>query len=314
MNEALPIHLQHLLRDWGPRWHSDITAGRDAMLAAYAPLLAAAPQGPLRVERNLAYGSDSRQVLDVYAPPDAQDLPVMIFVHGGAFVHGDKEQTPQVYANVPCEFARHGFVAVNVEYRLAPQAAWPEGACDVRDAVQWVAAHIARFGGNTQQLFLMGHSAACAHCATAVWDARVRPVGGLPLRGLALLSPRVRADVRPDNPNAHGVRAYFGGDESCHADRSPVSHVRADAPATLVAIAQYENPLLDLYGVELMHQLAQACDQHGGPMPRLLQYPDHNHFSIVAQFNTAHNQFGADVRDWCARVLRGEFVRPARRV
>lgn len=308
MNESLPTSLLQRLRELGPRWHRDIVAGRDAVLEAYAPLLAAAPVIALCSARDLPYGDDARQVLDVYAPHDAADLPVMVFVHGGAFVRGDKAQTPWVYENVALEFARHGFVAVNVEYRLAPQATWPEGACDVRDAVLWVAQHIGSWGGDAARVFLFGHSAACAHCASAVWDARVRPATGLPIRGLVLASPRVVADLRPDNPNAAGVRAYYGADASLHADRAPMAQLRADAPPSFVALAQYENPLIDFYGFELAHRLARLCDTENAPMPRFVQYPDHNHMSLLAQFNTPGNAFGADVRDWCARVARGEFA------
>jgi len=308
MTSALPPHLTALLRHWGPRWHRDIQAGRDAMLAAWTPLLDAAPAAPLRVARDLPYGGDARQVLDVLAPEGACDAPVLVFVHGGAFVRGDKHTTPQVYANVPREFARHGFVAVNVEYRLAPQSPWPGGAEDVRDALAWVARCIGEWGGDARRIFLMGHSAACAHCATAAWDERVRPAGGLPIAGLVLVSPRVAADVRPENPNAHGVRAYYGEDASLYADRSPMGRVRPDAAPTFVAVAQYENPLLEFQGFELAHRLAQAADARGAPMPRFVQYADHNHMSIVTQFDTPHNALGEDVRDWCVRVLRGEFT------
>lgn len=273
------------------------------MLAAWTPLLEAAPPPPRPVAHDVPYGGHARQVLDIHAPADARDAPVLVFVHGGAFVRGDKHMTPQVYANVPTEFARRGFVAVNVEYRLAPQAPWPSGAEDVRDALAWVAANIADWGGDKKRIFLMGHSAACAHCATAAWDDRVRPAGGLPLAGLVLVSPRVAADVRPENPNAPGVRAYYGEDTTLYEDRAPMRHVRGDAPPTFVAVAQYENPLLEFQAFELAHRLAQAADTLGAPMPRFVQYPEHNHMSIVTQFDTPHNVLGDDIRAWCERVL-----------
>jgi acetyl esterase len=302
-----PTDLLKILRDQGPRWHEDIIAGRDTTVQAYATWLATAPAAGMRVSRNLPYGPDARQVLDVYAPETAQAAPVMVFVHGGAFVRGDKDQPDGLYGNVAREFARHGWLALNVEYRLAPSAAWPEGAMDVRDAVHWASVNAAAHGGDPQRIFLFGHSAACAHCATATWDPRVRPTGGLPLAGLVLASPRTWADVRAENPNAHGVRAYYGSDESLYPDRSPLSHVRADAPPTFVAVAQHENPLIDFYAFELAHRLAQLCDAQGAAMPRFVQYPDHNHVSLVAQFDSPHNRFGADLRDWCERVERGEF-------
>ena len=307
--QPLPDDLLAALRDWGPRWHHDIAAGRDAMFEAWAPLHARADRlRGLAVQRDLAYGSDPRQMLDVYAPERARDLPVMIFVHGGAFVRGDKDQTPWLYSNVCIEFARQGFIACNVEYRLAPDAAWPAGAEDVRDAVLWIAEHIAQAGGAPGRSFLMSHSASCAHCATAAWDDRVRPAGGLPIAGLLLLSPRVVADVRPENPNAAGVRAYYGDDPAQYVDRAPLDHARADAPPTLIAAAQYENPLIDFYAFELAHRLAQLADCEHAPMPRLLQLPQHNHLSLITQFDTPHNRLGADIRDWCAQILDGAYA------
>jgi acetyl esterase len=320
MAEPLPAALRAFLRESGPRWRPDDVALRRAMTQAWEELLRQRTASP-RVERELAYGPHPRQVLDIHVPEPAaapggaqgsEGAPVLVFVHGGAFVRGDRQVSPSIYANVLSEFARHGFVGVNVEYRLAPEAAWPGGAEDVRDALAWVAARIGGWGGDARRIYLMGHSAGCAHCATAAWDERVRPADGPPLRGLVLVSPRVEADVRPENPNAHGVRAYYGEDTALHAQRAPLHQVRPDAPPTFVAIAQYENPLLDFQSFELAHRLAQAADRQHGPMPRVVQCTDHNHLSIVAQFDTPYNALGEEIRDWCARVERGEFTRERR--
>jgi len=307
---AIPSPLLELLRHWGPRWQTELPAAREAVCAAYAALLDPTPPEGVQVQSDLPYGRDPRQVLDVYAPPRAPTArPVMVFVHGGGFTKGDKDQGGGLFANVLNEFAAQGWLALNVEYRLAPMAAWPAGAEDVRDAVRWVHTHAGEHGGDPERIFLFAHSAACAHCASAVWDERLRAGGkGLPLAGLILTSPRVRADLRPDNVNAAGVAAYFGDDPNQFDDRAPLHHARADAPPTFVALAQYENPLIDIYALELAHHLAQIHDTRGGPMPRVVQLPDHNHYSAMAQFNTGHNRLGPEIRDWCARVERGEFA------
>ncbi len=318
---SLPPDVMAALRHWGPLWHHDIVAGRDAMYGAFAPHLAQAEAdtmaaGVVNLARDLPYGPHPRQVLDVYAPAQQGGArtawptawPVMVFVHGGAFVRGDKEHPCGMYRNVALEFARQGWLAINVEYRLAPDAAWPEGAVDAREAVLWAQSHAERMGGDPARIFLMAHSAGCAHTATAAWDDRVRPSAGLPVAGMVLVSPRPKADVRPENPNAFGVRAYYGEDESQYGGRAPLAHVRPDAPPTLVALAQYENPLLEFYSLELAHALAQVCDRQAGPMPRVLQFPDHNHTSLMAAFNLPGNRLGAQIRDWCARVEGGEFL------
>jgi acetyl esterase/lipase len=307
---AIPPPLLNLLRHWGPRWQTEMPAARDAVCAAYAALLdQPAPPG-VQVLMDLPYGADPRQVLDVYAPPHTTvTRPVMVFVHGGGFVRGDKDQGDGLFANVLHEFAAHGWLGINVEYRLAPQAPWPAGAEDVRDAVQWVHANAAEHGGDPQRIFLFAHSAGCAHAASAAWDERLRTESqGLRLAGLILASPRVRADMRAENINAAGVAAYFGSDPSQFDDRAPLLHARPDAAPAFVSMAQYENPLIDIYALELAHHLAQIHNNRSGPMPRVVQLPDHNHYSVMAQFNTAHNQLGTDIRDWCARVEQGEFA------
>lgn len=312
--QAITTEPTALLRQWGPRWSTEMPAARQAMFDAYAALLQSQLSAKARVQMNLPYGPDPRQLLDVYAPTTSTNkpMPVMVFVHGGGFVKGDKDQGGGLFANVMHEFARAGYLSVNVEYRLAPDAVWPAGAEDVRDAVRWVHAQAAEYGGDPERIFLFGHSAACAHCASAAWDHRLRPDGkGLPLAGLILVSPRVRADLRSENVNAAGVAAYFGDDPAHFDDRAPLQHARPDAPPTFVALAQYENPLIDVYALELVHHLAQIHDTLGGPMPRVTQVPDHNHYSLLAQFNTEHNLLGHAIRDWCERVVRWEF--PAKR-
>ena len=103
------------------------------------------------------------------------------------------------------------------------------------------------------RLFLMGHSAGCAHAASYAYDNRFQPERGHSLRGLILVSGRVRADTLPENPNAKKVEAYYRTSDAQELDAlSPISHVHAGSVATLVAWAEYENPLIDVYSAELV--------------------------------------------------------------
>ena len=82
---------------------------------------------------------------------------------------------------------------------------------------------------------------------------------GRDLKGIVLLSSRLRIDVSPENPFADGVRAYFGDDPSVYETRSPVTHAAVSALPVMIAIAEFENPLLDLYGLELAHRIASCA-------------------------------------------------------
>ncbi len=294
----LPESARRTLAEIGPAWGSDIAHYRDLVLQAYRPLLAAAPKTGVTVTRDIAYGTHSRQVLDVYRHRYAAGVPVVLFVHGGAFVRGDKDIDGEVYANVLYYFARHGYLGVNMEYRRAPEFRYPSGAQDVAAAVAWVREHAAEHGGDPERIFLIGHSAGGTHVASYAYDpGAVGPgtVASAPaVSGLVLLSSRLRVDALPGNPNAEGVRAYFGVDESKYEQLSPLVHGARSSLPVFIAIAEYENPYLDVYGAELFYRIATAR----GRAPRFLRLPRHNHISLVAHLNSEEDILGSEIRDF----------------
>ncbi len=294
---SLPDDARRRLEAIGPRWGEDIRGHRALVLEAYTPVLARRSREGIEARRELAYGPHPRHRLDVYRRTDAARAPVALFVHGGAFVRGEKDSNAEVYGNAARFFARHGLVGVNVEYRLAPQAAYPGGAQDVGRAVAWVRANAAELGGDPDRIFLMGHSAGGAHAAAYVCDPVARPANGHGIAGLVLVSARLRADARADNPNADGVRAYYGADESRYEARSIVTHAAAIDVPLFIAIAEFENPLLDVYGAELLHRVSAAR----GRAPRFVRLAGHNHTSIVAHLDSGEDFFGRELLDFIAR-------------
>jgi acetyl esterase/lipase len=306
----LPESLRQLLAEVGPRWGQDVANNVRRMVQAYSPILARAPKQGIQVIRNLSYGSDERQELDVFASSrdgigtGGGPRPVVVFVHGGAFVDGHRDRSPEVYANVLYYFARQGCVGVNMEYRLAPANTYPSGTRDVAAAVAWVREHIAEYGGDPGRIFLMGHSAGAAHAASYAYDARHHPAQGHGVAGLIVVSGRVRAENIAENPNARKVEAYYGTDASVYDDVSPVTHAGATSVPTFVAFAEYENPLIDLYCLELAHRLAITKRQ----APRMAYLRGHNHTSIIANFNTAEDRLGMEImafmRDCASPAVR----------
>lgn len=294
----LPESARRTLAEIGPVWGTDIQRHRDIVLKLYGPLLAAAPKAGVEVTRGVAYGVHPRQILDVYRRGSATNVPVVLFVHGGAFVRGNKDVTEEVYANVCYYFARHGYLAVNVEYRLAPESRFPGGVEDLAGAVAWAKRNARDFGGDPERLFLAGHSAGSTHVAGYAWDPNLPTRRDAAVRGIVLISGRLRVDNRPDNPNAAGVRAYFGDDESKYEAQSPVTYAAASPLPVFLAIAEYENPLLDIYGAETLHRIGLAR----GRVPRFLRLPRHNHISIIAHVNTAEDTLGAEMRDFFATL------------
>ena len=295
---ALDKASRHLMMEIGPTWARDIQAHRDVVLRAYGPLLNDAPKAGVTVTRDITYGPHPRQILDLFVPEDMTDAPVVVFVHGGVFVRGDKRLSSEVYDNVLYWFARQGFIGINIEYRLAPESQWPGGADDLGLAIAWARAKVALHGGDPGSIFAIGHSAGSTHVGTYAYDPAAGYLGR-GLTGIVLLSPRLRIDVSPENPFADNMRAYFGDDASVYETRSPVTHAAVSALPVMIAIAEFENPLLDVYGLELAHRIAAARRR----APRFMRLAGHNHISLVAHFNTVEDTLGREIVEFTRRLV-----------
>ena len=294
---ALPEESRRRMLEIGPIWAEDIVAHRKLVIDAYTPVLAQVPRGGIEVSPELAYGPNERHRLDVYRQAGLADAAVVLFVHGGAFVRGVKDSSAEIYGNFARYFARNGCVGINMEYRLAPEAPYPGGAEDVARAIEWIRENVWEYGGNPERIVLVGHSAGASHAAAYVCDPAARPADGPRVAGLVLISGRLRADARADNPNAHGVRAYYGPDESLYEIRSAVTHAeRVDVPL-FVAIAEYENPYLDAYAAEFLYRVGMARKR----VPRFVQMRGHNHTAIVAHFDSGEDVLGRELLSFIAR-------------
>jgi acetyl esterase len=293
----LPLPMQQLMARIGPLWGTDIRGHSQMVMGAYAPLLAAANNEGMTVTRDVAYGPHARQVLDIFQPPFMQNAGVVVFVHGGAFVRGDKQASPEMYDNLLYWFAKQGYLGINIEYRLAPESAYPGGADDVAQAMAWLHVNAAAHGGDPAKMFLIGHSAGGTHVASYVFDPALGYLGQH-TAGAVLISARLRADVSPENPNAEGVRAYFGDDPARYEQRSPVSHAASSRLPVFIVTTEFENPLLDVYGLEMAYQLSLARRQ----APRYRQMRGHNHMSVVAHFNSGEDALGREIVDFFETV------------
>src|SRR2546426_2940784 len=99
-----------------------------------------------------------RHRLDLYLPKDKKQFPVVVLVHGGAWVIGDN-RCCGLYSTVGEFLASRGIGVVMPNYRLSPWVKHPEHVKDVARAFAWTRANIAKHGGNPEQVFLAGHSA-----------------------------------------------------------------------------------------------------------------------------------------------------------
>ncbi len=193
-----------------------------------------------RVTRDIAYAAASqRQVLDVYAPDGAKNLPVVFWIHGGGWQAGDKTMV----ALKPKAFMDAGFVFVAISYRLLPTVDMGALTKDVADALGWVHKNIVTYGGDPARLLVMGHSAGGQLAALMCTDDRYVKAEDFPLSMIKGCVPvdadtfdipaiievaetRARAHHLPLPTNGH--RQKFGNDAAKHRDFSAVTHVARD--------------------------------------------------------------------------------------
>src|SRR5437867_158802 len=193
------------------------------------------------VKRNIPYAEPAheRQVLDVYSPHDAKNLPVVFWIHGGGWQTGDKTSV-QIK---PQAFMDKGFVFVSINYRLLPGVDMATIVRDVAKSIRWVHDHIAEYGGDPKRLLIMGHSAGAQLAALICTDDRYLKAEGLSLaitKGCVpvdgdtydvpamIETAETRWRVHGLPPAKFGHREKFGNDPAKHRDFSAVTHVAKD--------------------------------------------------------------------------------------
>jgi acetyl esterase/lipase len=205
------------------------------LLAGFA---LAAPLFGQTISRDVRYADSGheRHVLDIYAPANAKNLPVVFWIHGGGWQAGSKADVQEK----PRVFTERGFVFVSTNYRLLPAVDMGTIIRDCAKSLGWVHANIAKHGGDPQRIIVGGHSAGAQLAALLCTDERYLNTEGVPFSALKGCVPvdgdtydvpaiietaetRRRVHGQPQ-PKA-GHREKFGNDPAKHKDFSAVTHV-----------------------------------------------------------------------------------------
>jgi arylformamidase len=190
------------------------------------------------VKRDLPYAEPAleRQVLDIYAPDGAKNLPVLFWIHGGGWQQGDKSSVQEK----PRAFVEKGFVFVSTNYRLLPNVDMETLIRDVAKSLGWVHQNIAAHGGDPRRIIVAGHSAGAQLAAILCTDDRYLEAEGVPFAALKGCVPvdgdtydipamietaETRLRVHGMPMPKYGHRLKFGNDPAKHKDFSAVTHV-----------------------------------------------------------------------------------------
>jgi acetyl esterase/lipase len=179
-------------------------------------------------QKDLIYGPAAAEKLDLYLPLHPEHSPIAVFFYGGGWNSGDKAS----YKFVGEALANAGIIAVLPNYILYPTAKFPTYMQDAARAVAWTRAHASAWGGNPEQIYVVGHSAGAQISVLLALDEEyLQAVGGTTqwLRGaIGLAGPY---DFLPFTETY--LDDLFGPPANFPRSQ-PINYVRSDAPPLLL--------------------------------------------------------------------------------
>ena len=230
-------------------------------------------RGAGRVARDLPYGDDPRQKMDVYAPAQAANLPVLVFFYGGGWDSGDRKD----YGWAAQALAARGFVVFVPDYRLVPQVHFPAFIQDAAEATARAGALATSYGGDPGRLGVIGHSAG-AHLAMMIaLDRRYMAAVDQPALIKAAAGLAGPYEFLPFDVAAS--RNAFGRAPDPTLTQ-PVTFARADAPPLWLGHGTDDVVVHD----EDTTILCERMTAVGGRCEAKL-YPGLNHADLIATFS-----------------------------
>jgi acetyl esterase/lipase len=310
------------------------------LLGAFPPTAsrAEAPQSPrVREAFDIRYhDADYRQALDVFSPAEVNNAQVVLVVHGGSWMMGDKNFYG-LYRGVGRYLAEKGMVAVLINYRLSPLVRYPAHVQDVARAYAWVCCNIGKYGGDPERIFLCGHSAGGHLVALLATDDAYLKDSALKLtdrnrkalRGVIGVSgvyripppaeydhvaagivelwmqrfgldsgpsPTLGAMAAGAGKKLNPFRVAFGEDPEVCKQASPLAHVHAGLPPFLLINAERDLASLP----EMAHDFAEALRKAGCSI-ETLKAPDRHHNNILFRMRDSDDVVGKAITDFISR-------------
>jgi triacylglycerol lipase len=282
--------IRDFLRSLGPELSPAMVQGTQQFFAARFPGLHPATT----LSRDLPYGAHERHRLDIFTESGRRAAPVLVFVHGGGFVMGDK-RAPGLpfYDNIGDFAASVGLVGVTMTYRLAPTHPWPAGSEDVALAVGWLRANIATYGGDPGRIFLIGQSAGAVHVAGYVASPTLHERNDSGIAGAMLISGSY--DVAQADANQFHL-AYYGSDPRRWSAASTLEGLVGTDLPLLFAVSEFDGPDFQKQAALLTAAFTQARKR----FPRMHWLAGHNHLSPVLAVGSPVDALGPLIQDFIA--------------
>jgi len=256
----------------------------------------------MEVQSNVEYGrvGDEALLLDVNSPSGEGPFPIVLIVHGGGWVRGDKQGDEKVLFG-PLTDAN--FVWFSINYRLAPKNHWPACYDDVKTAIRWIKANAAKYKGDPNRIAILGYSAggqiACLAGVTADKDTAVAAVVGL----------AAPTDLVFDSLRRGGMSIYMkdlfglqGTDVNTPQavqrlwDASPINHLKSELPPVLLVHGTADKSV----PYQLSLNFKMRLDALGVPCEIItINGAPHR----ILEWNNFDAGFTKKITDWLAKIL-----------
>jgi acetyl esterase/lipase len=254
-------------------WNVGLAALLSALLAACSPvslLNLAVPRVGYHIVRDLPYGADPRQKLDLYVPDvPPPKMPVILFFYGGSWESGTKD----LYLALGQAFASKGIMVAVADYRLFPQIRYPAFVEDSARAFAYVHAHAAQYGGDPARLFLAGHSAGAYNAVMLAADTHYLRDAGADISQvcgvIGIAGPYNFLPLTDDH-----LITIFGG--ANRPETQPITYIDGKRPPMLLAAGTDDTTVSPRNSSDL----AEKLKSFGSPV-RLVRYPDVGHIGII---------------------------------
>src|SRR5215467_6180315 len=261
-----------------------VVAAALAIVALVSSTNAADIRNAIDTHTNLTYftgeGADKyRHRLDLYVPKGKHDVPVMMFVHGGGFTVGIKDQ----YAFVGQVFAAYGIATAVISYRLSPKTSYPGHVQDVARAFAWLRAHAAEYGGKADRIFISGHSAGATLVAMVGSDPAYLHEVGESLDHLAGVIP-ISGSFTQMGRSAM-FQTFPAPDADVVRNASAINHVAGPHPPFLILYGDMDMPRTG----EDAQQMAVALKEAGNTAD-VHEISGHAHMDMITVVTNPSDQ------------------------
>ena len=223
--------------------------------------------------RGLVFDPAHQLELDVYRPVHADHAPVVVFFYGGSWVRGERAW----YRFVGMALAAHGVIAVIPDYRKVPAVNLDGFMADAALAVAWVHTHAAEFGGDAQDVFVMGHSSGGHIAGLLATDPQWLAADDLAPRDLAgFIGLAGVYTFLPDDADDDDMLAVFGSDKTTQQRAAPLHYVHGDEPPMLLLHGTDDHEV-DPDNSRTLAEVVQAQHEEAD----LKLYPDVGHSTLL---------------------------------